>query len=167
VLPFNSIALAWLVSRSKPVAYIAMGIIPVITLYGLLSATGYLTMDTANRYGAGTRQVENYLLSHKVHAAYGVYWLAYNLSADTQETMTMAALEPRRYAPYEKTAEGKLPMAIVVYADQKDDRLLAETTSLPTHQRHVISGYAVYIFDKWFDPYQNGRFRWDHAPAKG
>jgi hypothetical protein len=166
LLPAMATALAWLFSRSRTMGYIAMGAIPIITLYSLLPATADFTMSTANRYGSGTSQVERYLLSHKVHAAYGTYWLAYNLSAKTEENITMAALEPRRYAPYEENARGKVPMAIVIAADSQSDRLLAENASLPTHERHTVSGYAIYIFDKWFNPYQKGRFRWDHSLAR-
>ncbi len=167
LLPLVSVALAWIFAKFRPIGYLAMGVIPIITSCLLLPGTGYFTMDTSNRYGSGTGQVEAYLGKHKVAAAYGDYWLAYNLSAKTQEEITMAALEPRRYTPYEGNAEGKVPMAIVVYVDRNNDRILARTTSLPKHKRQVVGGYAIYIFDKWFNPYQNRRFNWDHSGGLG
>lgn len=87
-----------------------------------------------------------------IHAAYGSYWAAYALSAATDERITVASLIPRRYAPYERAAAHHSPEAIIVFEGGENDTMLQSEASVPAHHRTVVGGYAVYVFDHWFDP---------------
>lgn len=94
-----------------------------------------------------------HLLDEKgIDAAYGSYWDAYALSAATDERIKVAALIPRRYEPYEAAAAHRSPEAIIVFAGGENDTMLQSEPSVPSHHRIVIGGYAVHLFDEWFDP---------------
>lgn len=99
-------------------------------------------------------KVGDYLDKEGVHAAYGSYWAAYSLAAITDERITVASLSPRRYEGYEQDAAmAAAPEGIVVFAGALNDGVLQGDATLPTHSRTVIGGYAVYVFDSWFDPF--------------
>lgn len=153
LLPAFAFAVAWSLARYSLLQWAAMVAVVLATLGLVAQKSDFFALSTTARFDPGLTKVANSLESHDVTAAYGDYWMAYALSAVTEERVTVAALVPRRYPGYEAAAAGKSPMAVVVYAGHENDTLLRTRSGLPRYTRTVIAGYAVYQFDRWFDPY--------------
>lgn len=132
---------------------LTLGGIAVIATIGIVGQqTGGFAVRSGPPIDPMLTKVGQYLESNGIRHAYGSYWAAYALSAATDERITVAALIPRRYQPYEKLAAHQSPEAIVVFAGGENDTMLQSTPGVPSHERRVIGGYAVYTFDHWFDP---------------
>ena len=84
----------------------------------------------------------------KVAMVYGNF----SATQDTAEKVTIAALWPRRYPPYEPRAASVRPTVIVVFKDGDSDKLLLQDW-VPPHQREVHGIFAIYTFDEPFDPF--------------
>jgi hypothetical protein len=97
--------------------------------------------------------VASYLEENKVEHAYGSYWLAYSLTAMTNEKVTVAPTVIRRYATYETEAAAARPMAVIVYTDRATDKMLQSTPGLPTATRRSFGGYTVFLYAGSFDIY--------------
>ncbi|GAB3029862.1 hypothetical protein GCM10027052_02380 [Parafrigoribacterium mesophilum] len=153
LLPGLAFAVAWWLARYTWLQWLIMVAVVLGTLGLVAHKTDFFTLSTGARFDPGLTQVANTLESHGVAAAYGDYWMAYALTATTEERVTVAALVPRRYAGYEAAAAGHSPMAVVVYADHDNDELLRTRPGLPHFSRTTVAGYAIYEFDRWFNPY--------------
>lgn len=153
LLPGLAVAVALVASRMRWSA-VAVGVLAVLITTGLVGQrTEGLKVSAATHFDPALTRVGEFLEDRGVTAAYGSYWAAYSLSAVTEERVTVASIAPRRYTPYEEAARGDEPEAIVVFAGAANDEILQDRTDLPLAERTVIGGYAVYIYDDWFDPY--------------
>lgn len=137
------------VGRWLPAAVV---VIAVVATSGLVLERTQLRFDTSQRFDPSFTAVGDYLESEGVTAGYGSYWLAYSVSAVTDERVTLAAFVPARYPGYEVAATGAEPMAAVVFAGGPNDQYFADAAGLPDFTRTEFGGYAVYLFDSWFDP---------------
>jgi hypothetical protein len=153
LLPGLAFAVAWWATRHNWAQWVIISVALLVTLGQVAQASEFFTLSTGSRFDPALMEVAGELESKGISAAYGDYWLAYATSAATNERLTVAALAPRRYLGYEEAAAASSPMTIVVYADRENDVLLQTRAGLPHFARSVIAGYAVYEFDKWFDPF--------------
>jgi hypothetical protein len=90
------------------------------------------------------------LQGREVRAAYGSYWAAYALTASTNERITVAALAPRRYAPYEAAAARRPRTVAIVFADGPNDQILQTLRGrglIPSFERAIAGSLAVYFFE--------------------
>jgi hypothetical protein len=156
VLPALTITLAYLLTRVRFLGIVAMSLAVVLTATQTVLLHAPITFDTSQRYIVGNISgLGDYLTEHHVTAAFGDYWLAYSVSAETNEAVTVASLsEPRRYAPYETAAAAQPQTTIIVFATLANDQALQARTDLPAHTRVEADGYAIYTFATPFDPYQ-------------
>lgn len=134
------------------VPLVAGGIAVVVTIGLVGQQTGGFRPRSKPPIDADLVRVGQLLEDQGVQHAYGSYWAAYALSAATDERVTVASLAPRRYEPYEKLASRRSPEVIVVFAGAYNDSQLQSLSDIPPHTRTVVGGYAVYMFDRWFDP---------------
>ena len=90
-----------------------------------------------------------------LHAVYASYWTAYVLDSVGDGRITAAALEPRRYPPYEARAALSAQTTIVVNSGGPNDVLLRRRhAELPAFTTLVVGGLTVFCFAGRFDPYQ-------------
>lgn len=90
-----------------------------------------------------------------LHAVYASYWTAYVLDAVGNGTLTAAALEPRRYQPYEARAARSAETTIVVTSAGPNDVLLrSRRAELPAFTTFTVGGLTVFQFAGRFDPYR-------------
>lgn len=153
LLPVLATAVAWWVTRYRWSQWLVIVLAPLITLGPLAQKSDLFHLSTAARFDPSLTKVADELSRSGHRAVYGDYWMAYAMTALTDERVTVAALVPRRFMPYEVTAARAVDTVIVVYADQANDRLLQKHTELPTYQRTIVDGFAIFVFDGKFDPF--------------
>ncbi|MEF2977758.1 hypothetical protein [Subtercola sp. YIM 133946] len=155
VLPALTIALAWLVTRLPFVGLVAMAL--AITFSVVQTTTMFPTLKFSSQptYLVGDiPALGNYLEEHGITAAYGDYWLAYSVSAETDERAMVAAVSgPRRYPPYEAAAAAAPVATVIVFVGNQNDLAMQASTTLPPSTRTVVADYAIYTFDQPFDAY--------------
>jgi len=154
LVPGFAYAAALLLSRWRrtwlmPVVAVAA----IVATIGSLGFHGGLEPAKSGPYEPGLVPVASYLKENKVEHAYGSYWLAYSLTAMTEEEITVAPTVSRRYDPYETEAAAQHPMAVIVYKDQATDVMLQSTPGLPAATRRTIGVYTVYLYSESFDIY--------------
>jgi hypothetical protein len=154
LVPGFAYAAALLLSRWRrtwlmPVVAVAA----IVATIGSLGFHGGLEPAKSGPYDSGLVPVASYLKENKVEHAYGSYWLAYSLTAMTEEEITVAPTLIRRYDPYETEAAAQHPMAVIVYKDQATDVMLQSTPGLPTATRRTIGAYTVFLYSGGFDIY--------------
>ncbi|MCU1476234.1 MAG: hypothetical protein JWQ64_927 [Subtercola sp.] len=155
VLPALTISLAYLFTRIPFVSLLAMAwavtfsFVQTATMFPTLHFTAEPTYTVGDIPGLGA-----YLEAHDITAAYGDYWLAYSLTAETNEQVTVATISlPRRYAPYEAAAEAAPVATLILFQDSENDKAVQASTTLPPSTRTIVDGYAMYTFAQPFDAY--------------
>lgn len=152
-LPLVAVATAFWIQPWRVAGWIAGAAAVVMTLAHMgwaVSTAG----STPQRFDPGYEAVVEFLDAEGIDAAYGSYWLAYSLTASVDERVTIAALVPRRYEPYEQAAESENRTAVVVYSGNRNDELLSSYPGLPSSMRTQFGGYAVHVFNERIDPYE-------------
>lgn len=158
LLPALAASLGWLATRLPVVPYVvAASLLALTLLQSVHQSTGEplaARMSTLSQL----REVEQFLDDKGIDNGYGDYWIAYRMTADTNQAIRLAALNPRRFEPYEIAAAASRPTTMVVFAG-KDSDLLLQQAWVPEHTRTQIGSFAVYRFEEPFDPFgsiQNG-----------
>ena len=154
LLPEFAFAVALLLSRWHRTWL--MPVVAVAAIAATILSLGFhggLQRASTTPFDPSLVPVAAYLQENKVEHAYGSYWVAYSLSAMTNEQITVAPTVIRRYAPYETEAAAQRPMAVVVYTDLPTDKMLQSTPGLPTATRRSFGGYTVFLYADWFDIY--------------
>lgn len=164
LLPGFSFAAALLFSRLRrgwlmPVVA-AIAIAATVTslgFHGGFQRAKIAPFDTPNAKRIGgdpdLALVADYLTENNIQHAYGSYWLAYNITAMTNEKITVAPTAISRYAPYVTAAATQQPMAVIVYTGMATDALLRSQPGLPPATTRVLGGYTVFIYQERFDIY--------------
>jgi hypothetical protein len=146
---------AWLMPVVAAVATVAtMG---SLGFHGGFQPATIAPFDARVGWGVGgdpdLAPVAAYLEDNNVEHAYGSYWLAYSITAMTEEKVTVAPTVARRFVPYETEAAAARPMAVVVYKDQATDKMLQSTPGLPAATRRTFGAYTVFLFSGGFNIY--------------
>lgn len=153
LLPALATAIGWWVTRFRWSQWLVIVLAPLVTL-GLVSHRSDLFYpSTAARFDPSLTKVADELTRSGHTAVYGDYWMAYAMTGLSDEKITVAALVPRRFAPYEVAAAKSEKTVIVVYANQANDKLLQARDGLPGYQRSTVDGFAIFVFDRSFDPF--------------
>ncbi len=158
LMPTVAFAVAFLVTR---LAVRARDIVAALVVLVAVAAT-FITVGADDGLGRADGppfdrqlvQVGQLLEQRGVHEAYGAYWAAYAVTAATDERVTVAALAPRRFAPYEAAAAGQLPATFVVFTGQTSEAVLLKAPGLAKPEVEHVGGYSVLFFDEWFDPFE-------------
>lgn len=153
LLPVLAMAIAWWVTRFRWSQWLVIVLAPLITLGLVVQKSEFFHLTTEARFDPSLTRVADDLEKSGHTAVYGDYWMAYAMSALSDERVTVAALVPRRFAPYESAAAKSTKTVIVVYADQANDGLLQSRTDLPPYRRTIEGGFAIFVFDGRFDPF--------------
>ncbi|UFS57751.1 hypothetical protein [Subtercola endophyticus] len=161
LLPALAISAGWLLTRIRLLGFAAMLLSVVLTISQIYVVFPVPQFNTQNRYIIGDiSALGDYLQSHHVQAALGDYWLAYAVTAETNEQVTVGALAiNRRYVPYEEAAVVQNPVVLIVYAGATNDEALRKNTQkFPPSTRVEVSGFAIYTFAQPFSPFA---YSWD------
>jgi len=154
LLPEFAFAVALLLSRWRRTWL--MPVVAVAAIAATILSLGFhgaFQRAASGPYDPSLVPVASYLEENKVEHAYGSYWLAYSLTAMTNEKVTVAPTVFRRYATYETEAAAARPMAVIVYTDRATDKMLQSTPGLPTATRRSFGGYTVFLYAGSFDIY--------------
>lgn len=155
VLPSLAVAVAWLVTRIRyrvAAGITAMVLAAVLTVVQVEGLFPNLSFGTQSRYIVGDiRSLGSHLEDRDVDAVYADYWVAYSLTAATDERVTAAGLTNDRYPPYQDRARQAAVHTVVVLENNDNDKHLQVASDLPPHTREVTSGYAIYTFPSSFD----------------
>jgi hypothetical protein len=79
------------------------------------------------------------------------YWIAFMLSAATQERIVAADLSPRREESYLIRAAQAPKTTVVLFPGRENERTLRALPGLPPHKRTLVGPYAVWTFEKRVD----------------
>jgi hypothetical protein len=79
------------------------------------------------------------------------YWIAYMLSASTQERIVAGDLSPRREESYLIRAANAPKTTVIVYPGRENDQTLRALPGLPPHKRFLVGPFAVWAFDTQTD----------------
>jgi hypothetical protein len=75
------------------------------------------------------------------------YWIAYMLSAATQERIIAGDLSPRREESYLIRAAQAPKTTVVLFPGRENEQTLSALRGLPPHKRIVVGPYVVWTFD--------------------
>lgn len=153
-IPVFAAVAGWILTRFRITAWIALLLLPTMTATLLYKGTNQLELGTSARWNADADAVHDLLTHRGVEHAYGNYWLSYQLTAATEEDITVAALSGnRRYPLYEQEAAAEPTPTIIVDVGGVNDVTLSAGDGLPASERVVVGGIAVYFFTQPFDVY--------------
>jgi hypothetical protein len=79
------------------------------------------------------------------------YWIAYMLSAATQERIVAGDLSPRREESYLIRAAQAPKTTVVLFPGRENEQTLRALPGLPPHRRTLVGPYAVWTFDEQVD----------------
>jgi hypothetical protein len=79
------------------------------------------------------------------------YWVAYMLSAATQERIVAGDLSPRREESYLIRAAQAPKTTVVLYPGRENEQTLRALPGLPPHKRTLVGPFAVWTFDERVD----------------
>ncbi|RFA22642.1 ArnT family glycosyltransferase [Subtercola boreus] len=155
VLPAITIGIAYVVTLVPLAGLGAMAVAVAFTVAQVLIIFPDLRVSRAESFIVGNISVlGDYLEANDITGAYADYWVSYSVTAETGERAEVAALSgPRRYAPYEDTAQAAPRATVIVLRDNDNDRMLQTDASLPPSVRTEVGDYAVYSFAQPFDAY--------------
>jgi hypothetical protein len=75
------------------------------------------------------------------------YWIAYMLSAATQERVIAGDLSPRREESYLIRAAEAPRTTVILYPGRDNEQALLAVRGLPPHKRTLVGPFAVWTFD--------------------
>lgn len=158
LMPAVAFAIAWLVTRLRGRTRLwvasAVALVMVAMTVVTVSRDQGFTPAEDGPFDPQVVEIAELLEERGVDAGYGAYWVAYSATAASDERVTLAALAPRRYAPYEHAAEGASPAVFVVFTGQASEAVLLDAPGVPEPEIVRIGGYSVLFFDEWFDPFE-------------
>jgi hypothetical protein len=142
LLPAICLGLAWGLQRirAQSAGLVAAGIAAVVALASVSALT---PVAHSPRQDARMAAVIVYLQANGRTHVWGSYWLAYEMTMYAQESVTVAAVVPKRYPPYTRAAQTSPRTTIVTFEGRDNDRRLHSTPA----RRVVIDGFAIYLFD--------------------
>jgi hypothetical protein len=79
------------------------------------------------------------------------YWIAFMLSAATQERIVAGDLSPRREESYLIRAAQAPKTTVVLYPGRENEQALRALRGLPPHTRALVGPFAIWMFDERVD----------------
>lgn len=158
LIPAVAFAIAYLVTRLAgrvrlAAAAVVVALAVAVTVVTVAREGGFTPRD-GGPWDPLVVEVAELLEDRGVEAGYGAYWIAYTVTAASDERVTLAALAPRRFPAYEEAAEGQEPAVFVVYTGHASEAALLEAPGLPEPEIVQVGGYSVLFYDEWFDPFE-------------
>jgi len=147
LFPTLAIAGAWLLTSWRPGIpfgiVFAVGAAVAFSVPTVSASRPGLGSLQAERWGADTLAVGDFLRDRHANTAMGDYWFAYRFTASQNESIRVGSLVLDRFPPYSQAAKSARPGFVVVQAGGANDKLIAAINP-PGATRTVIVDWAVY-----------------------
>jgi hypothetical protein len=154
IVPAAAAVVAWGVSRHPAIAVLVVAGVCAWTVTTIDDSTNGFQAVSVPTFGPEVTALGNYLEHNGETAVWADYWIAYLLTAATNEHVTAAAIAPsiyRRERSYELAALRQRQTTVVLFAGKDNDLTLLRQPRLPRHRRAVLGPYAVWLFRGRFD----------------
>jgi hypothetical protein len=149
MVPAAAAVVAWGVSRHPAAAVLAVAAVCLWTVTTINNSTNGFQAVSVPTFGPDVKALGDYLEHSGRTAVWADYWIAYLLSAATNERVTAAAIAPpvyRREPSYEAEAMRPRQTTVVLFAGKDNDQTLRRQPGLPPHRRTILGPYSVWFF---------------------
>jgi hypothetical protein len=148
LLPFLALWVArWLTTAAK--ASLAVAALALYSAAGLWQAVGGPSAPGSVLHNRSYALLAQDLIAHRRTAVFADYWLAYRLTAETDERIVAEPPSLPRHPPYGRAAQSASQTTAVVFANEATDRSLAQTFSGDSRiSRVVVAQFAIYYADR-------------------
>jgi len=119
----------------------------VLSVAGSAADSGGYASNKGAHYGAEVREIAGYLARERLDAVYADYWIAYPITAQSNESVTAAALATDRHRPYADRAAAAQRTVVVALTGGDNERALRVGRGLPPSTTTRFDLYSVIVFD--------------------
>jgi hypothetical protein len=147
LIPCLAAVIAWAVSRVRLVGLAAVILVSAWTIGTVWNATNGLAAVSEPAIGRPITVLAARLEGMGRTDIWADYWIAYMLSAATQERIIAGDLSPRREESYLIRAKQAPRTTVVLYPGRENEQALRALPGLPPHTRTLVGPFAVWTFN--------------------
>jgi hypothetical protein len=151
LIPSLAALIAWGLSRVRLAGVAAVLVVSVWTIGTVWNSTNGLTPVSEPAIGRPITELADHLDRIGRTDIWADYWIAYMLSAATQERIVAGDLSPRREEAYLIRAAEAPKTTVVLYPGRENEQTLSALPGLPRHTRTLVGPFAVWTFDTRVD----------------
>jgi hypothetical protein len=147
LIPSLAAAIAWALSRVRLVGVAAVVLVSSWTIGTVWNSTNGLATVSNPAIGGPITTLAAHLERMGRTDIWADYWIAYMLSAATQERIIAGDLSPRREESYLIRAKQAPKTTVVLYPGRENEQALRALRGLPPHTRTLVGPFAVWTFN--------------------
>jgi hypothetical protein len=147
LIPSLAAILAWGMSRLRVVGVATVVLVCSWTIGTVWNATNGLEAVPQPAIGEPITALAAHLDRLGRTDVWADYWIAYMLSAATQERIIAGDLSPRREESYLIRAAAAPRTTVILYPGLANEKTLRALPGLPPHTRTLVGPFAVWTFD--------------------
>jgi hypothetical protein len=147
LIPTLSAVVAWALCRVRLAGVALVVLLGSWTIGTVWNSTNGLAAVPDPAVGTPITALAAYLEQHGRTDVWADYWIAYMLSAATQERVIAGDLSPRREESYLIRAADAPKTTVVLFPGRENEQALRAVVGLPPHKRTLVGPYAVWTFD--------------------
>jgi hypothetical protein len=151
LVPCLAALIAWGLSRIPLAAVAAVLLVSSWTMATIWNSTNGLAAVAEPAIGKPIAALAARLERLGRTDVWADYWIAYMLSAATQERIVAGDLSPRREESYLIRAAQAPKTTVVLYPGRENEQTLRALPGLPRHTRMLVGPFAVWMFDTRVD----------------
>jgi hypothetical protein len=146
-IPVLAAVVAWALCRVRVAGVAVVCLVCAWTIGTVWNSTNGLAAVPDPAIGTPITALATYLEQHGRTDVWADYWIAYMLSAATQERVIAGDLSPRREESYLIRAAEAPKTTVVLYPGRENEQALRAVAGLPPHKRTLVGPFAVWTFD--------------------
>jgi hypothetical protein len=147
LIPALAAVIGWALSRVRLVGVAAVVLISSWTIGTVWNSTNGLDAVPNPAIGGPVTALAARLEGMGRTDIWADYWIAYMLSAATQERIIAGDLSPRREESYLIRAKQAPKTTVVLYPGRENEQALRALPGLPPHTRTLVGPFAVWTFN--------------------
>ena len=147
LLPALAALIAWALSRVRLAGPVAVIVVSSWTIGTVWNSTNGLAAVSNPAIGTPITALAARLERTGRTDVWADYWIAYMLSAATQERIVAGDLSPRREESYLIRAAQAPKTTVVLYPGRENEQALRAVKGLPPHERTLVGPFAVWTFN--------------------
>lgn len=147
LLPALAALIAWALSRVRLAGAVAVVVVSSWTIGTVWNSTNGLAAVSDPAIGRPITALAARLEHTDRTDVWADYWIAYMLSAATQERIIAGDLSPRREESYLIRAAQAPKTTVVLYPGRDNEKALRAAKGLPPHARTLVGPFAVWTFN--------------------
>jgi hypothetical protein len=151
LIPSLAAVIAWALSRVPLVGVAAVILVSSWTIGTVWNSTNGLAAVSNPAIGTPITTLAARLEAMGRTDVWADYWIAYMLSAATQERIIAGDLSPRREESYLIRAKQAPKTTIVLYPGRENEQALSALRGLPPHTRTLVGPFSVWTFNTRVD----------------